>query len=98
MSETQTEDKRVEDFQFEKDEDGRFIVPLDFPFSHGKTEYKEIRLRKPKTKDMRKFPAEPAMNDYLLMIGKLAALPHSVIDEIDPKDTGKITEFVAAFF
>ena len=45
-------DLRAADFK--KDEKGRFIFPLEFPFLFGTREVTELRLRKPKTKQIKK--------------------------------------------
>lgn len=72
-------------------------VVLKFPVLQGSEEIKELELRRPKGKDLRKLPAEPATGDVLNLGASLAGVTPSVIDEMDAQDVMALVEVVQSF-
>lgn len=72
-------------------------VVLKFPVSHGTEEVKELELRRPKGKDLRKLPAEPSTSDVLNLGASLAGVTPSVVDEMDAEDVMALVEVVKGF-
>lgn len=75
--------------------DDPMVVVLEEPIIRGNEEpIQYLKFVKPKGKHLRKWPANPGMNDMLKLAGKLTLQPDSVFDEMDSKDVTKVLEFV----
>lgn len=72
-------------------------VKLQEPISFGSRVIDELIIRKPKAKDMRKFPMNPAMGDMLDLASVLAGEPTSVIDELSVPDMTSVIEVIGNF-
>ncbi len=92
----QRPDLRASDFK--KDEKGRFIFPLQYPFHFGSEEITELRLRKPKTKHIKKLSSTPKMGELIRVVEVISDQPTPLIDEVDPADTLTAVEFLGKFF
>jgi hypothetical protein len=89
-------DLRANDFKI--NEEGRFVLPLEYPFHFGKKEVSELTLRKPKTKHIKKLSAQPTFGELIRVVEVLSDETPSLIDEVDPSDMTKAVEFVGKFF
>lgn len=83
--------------ELKKNEEGKFILPLLSPIQFGEKKIEELHLSEPKAKHLRGLSGSPNMDEILNVIGKLAAQPDSVIDDLSMKDTNRAAEFFAAF-
>lgn len=66
--------------------DRKYVITLAYPVEHGEDEYKVLELRKPKGKDFRGIPDSPKTGDIMDLAARLASVPGSVLDELDPVD------------
>jgi len=82
--------------QFEQ-RDGKYIHVLSEPIQFGQELIKEFELQKPKAKHIRNMPAKPGMDAVLKVVGKLAAQPDKVIDELCMEDVNILAEYFGAF-
>lgn len=73
------------------------VVKLREPIEFGSRVVEELSIRKPKAKDMRKFPMNPAMGDMLDLASVLAGEPTSVIDELSVPDMTSVIEVIGDF-
>lgn len=73
------------------------IVKLQDPIHYGSREIEQLEIRKPKAKDMRKFPLNPQMGDMLDLASVLANEPTSVIDELSVPDMTRVVEVIGDF-
>lgn len=87
-------DPRASDYKYV---DGRYIIPLKYPFYLGDQEIKELKMRKPLTKHIRKLPPEPTNNDMLTIVEVLSDESKGVIDRLDCQDSIAAMEFVGKF-
>ena len=72
-------------------------VLLREPIPFGSETIGELKLRKPKAKDFRRFPMEPTLGDVLDLVGQLAGQPKAVIDELGAEDLMEVTRIVGNF-
>lgn len=81
------------------EEDDRIIIKLEEPIEDlaSKETLFELTLRKPKAKDLRRMPTEPTMGDILKLIGRLASLPDSAVDQLCIKDVNNIGDHLGNF-
>lgn len=80
-----------------KNEDGKFILPLNSPFKYGEREVKELLLDEPRAKHIRQMPSNPKMDDIMNVIAVLAGEPDSLIDELSMGDITRAGEFFGSF-
>ncbi|WP_251976715.1 phage tail assembly protein [Salinicola avicenniae] len=73
------------------------VIKLQEPIQHGSEEIRELVIRRPKARDFRRLPMEPAMGDMLNLAGDLAGQPPSVIDELDVADMLAVVQEVGKF-
>lgn len=73
------------------------VVKLKEPIEFGSRTIEELVIRKPKAKDMRKFPLNPQMGDMLDLASVLAGEPTSVLDELSVPDMTRIIEVIGDF-
>lgn len=81
----------------EKNKDGKYILPLSAPVTFGEDTITELLLDEPKAKHIRNLPGDPIVDDVLKICADLAHQPDSVIDELNMKDVGKLTDYFEAF-
>ena len=68
------------------------------PIDQGDEQILELRLKKPKAKHLKKMKLDqPTMEDMLILAGKLAAEPPSVIDELGVEDLFEVIEVIGDF-
>lgn len=72
-------------------------IKLKHPIEWGSETVSELTLRRPKAKDLRKFPAEPTQGDILDLAGALAGREKSFMDELDISDLSAVNKAVAGF-
>lgn len=72
-------------------------ITLKTPIQNGTEEIKELVVRKPKARDLRRLPGNPKTGDILDLAGGLVGHPPSVIDELDIEDTMALLEAVTDF-
>lgn len=72
-------------------------VKLQDPIEFGSRVIDHLTIRKPKAKDMRKFPMNPQMGDMLDLASALAGEPTSVIDELSVPDMTRVVEVIGDF-
>ena len=72
-------------------------VELQDPIEFGSRVIDQLTIRKPKAKDMRKFPLNPSMGDMLDLASVLAGEPTSVIDELSVPDMTRVVEVIGDF-
>lgn len=77
--------------------DGKYVHKLKEPVLFGKETITEFELQKPKAKHIRSMPQSPGMDAVLKIVGKLAAQPDAVIDELSMEDVNILSEYFAAF-
>ncbi|WP_311276176.1 phage tail assembly protein [Methylobacterium sp. WCS2018Hpa-22] len=81
------------------DTDSEKTIKLDFPVTVDAMEYKELTMRRPKTKDSiaaSKFKGSEAERGIFLM-AKLCNVSPDVIEELDEVDANKLGEQHKAF-
>ena len=74
-------------------------VYLQSPDEFGSELITEIKIRRPKAKDMMNFPltSNPVVGDILKLAGVLSGQPPSVIEELDCMDSFAVCEAVGSF-
>lgn len=76
-------------------------ITLFYPVKLGQSEsaetVAEIKLRRPKGKDMRDIPAKPNVGDILKLAGRLSGQPPVVFDLLEIPDFNRVTEAVGVF-
>lgn len=74
-------------------------IGLRVPLVHGDDEIAKIVIKRPlKVKDLRGVKiANLAFDDFALIIGRLANLPASVIEQMDLADFASVMEVVSGF-
>ena len=72
-------------------------MKLTHPIEIGTETVSELTVRRPKAKDFRRLPANPAFGDILDMAAKLCDVPASTIDELDPEDLMPLMDMVGDF-
>ena len=82
---------------YKKDDDGKWIIPLEKPIKWGEDTIKELRLEEPKAKHIRDLSTNPKMGEMLDIVAKLAGEADSLIDELSMADATTCTEFFGAF-
>lgn len=82
--------------QFEE-RDGKYIYKLKEPIQFGSETITEFELQRPKAKHIRNMPMKPTMGDMIDVVGKLAAQPKKVVDELSQDDLMICVEFYGAF-
>lgn len=82
---------------FKQNDKGQYVYTLIESIPMGSETIKEFVLDKPKAKHVRKMSAKPAMDDVLVIIGKLANQSNSVIDELCMEDMNVLAEYFSAF-
>ncbi len=82
--------------QFEM-RDGKYVHKLSEPIQFGEEKITEFVLQKPKAKHIRSMPQKPGMDAVLKIVGKLAAQPDKVIDELEMVDVNILAEYFGAF-
>lgn len=73
------------------------VLKLKSPVQYGQELIAELKIRKPKAKDIRKLPQSPNTGDILDLAGRLCGQPPSMIDELDLEDTSALLEIVGNF-
>lgn len=73
------------------------VLKLKEPVTYGSEIISELKIRKPKAKDIRKLPQNPSTGDILDLAGRLCGHPPSVIDELSIEDVGDLLEIVGNF-
>lgn len=77
--------------------DGKYVHKLSEPIQFGEEKITEFELQKPKAKHIRSMPQNPGMDAVLKIVGKLAAQPDKVIDELSMEDVNILSEYFSAF-
>jgi len=72
-------------------------ITLKHPFNVGSEQITEIKFRRPKGKDLRLLPPEPATSDILDLAARIGGVPPSTIDEMDAEDVMEIVGVVQDF-
>ena len=73
-------------------------ITLTYPVMDGSTEVKEIKLRRPKVRDLMVMDeVDGSLEKSVRMIAQLSDLPVSVIEDLDAADFSKAAEVVEAF-
>lgn len=74
-------------------------IMLRVPLTHGDEEIRKIVIKRPlKVKDFRGVKiASLAFDDFALIIGRLAGLPASVIEQMDLGDFASAMEVISGF-
>lgn len=68
------------------------------PIVYGSETISELEVRKPKAKDLRKFPSNSkTLGEMLDFAGGLCGQPPSVIDELSIEDALKLFEVIMNF-
>lgn len=81
------------------DEKGRTVYPLKVPVKYGAIEASELRIRKPKTKDVRRIPnGTPDIDENAIILSRLAGVDIGVIDELSIEDFQAASDIVSDFF
>lgn len=80
-----------------RDNEGKYIIPLSEPITHGNDKITEFRVSRPKAKHIRHLPKDPSQDDMLKMLGDLSCQPDSVIDELDVADLSEVTDLIESF-
>lgn len=84
--------------KYQRDENGRFIVPLKKHITFGSQTITELRFREPKTGDLRGIPLQALMSDHLMNVaGKVCGQPSTIIDELSIADALEIGALIADF-
>ena len=78
-------------------------VRLADPINWDGREITEIKIGKPKVKDLKRMNAaldgvEDKLDQGVLMIATLSGLPAEAIEELDADDFTKVSEVIAGFF
>lgn len=73
-------------------------IKLETPVEIGNDLIEEIKLRRPKGKDMKSLPGNPTMGDYQKLAGKLSGQLPAVFDEMDGYDLTQVLDAVGNFF
>jgi len=73
------------------------VITLKFPVKHGSEEIKELKLRRPKGKDMRKVPSDVSIGDMMDLAARLSGHPPSVMDELEMPDFNAVCEVIGNF-
>ncbi len=73
-------------------------ITLQEPIKWGSETITELTLRKPKAKDLRRFPTQPTTGDILDLAATLSGRPSAVIDELDVPDMLEICEVIGKRF
>lgn len=73
------------------------IVPLAYPIEWGDDTIDELRLRRPKAKDLEHLSGEPTFKELMQVAQKCAKVPRRVLDELDGEDVTEVVEAVADF-
>lgn len=73
------------------------VIKLKLPIEYGSETIRELVLRRPKAKDFRSLPMDPAIGDMLDLAGDLAGQPTSVIDELDVEDMMAVVDELGKF-
>jgi hypothetical protein len=72
-------------------------ITLKEPIEFGSETVRELTLRKPKAKDLRRFPMAPTMGDILDLVCVLTGRQKVIIDELGVEDLAAIAEVVGGF-
>jgi len=73
-------------------------LKLAEPIKQGSVTIDELEVRKPKAKDLRKFPTNAkTLGEMLDFAAHLCAQPPSVIDELSIEDAMKVFEVIMSF-
>lgn len=76
---------------------GKYTYKLLEKIDFAGEEITEFQLQKPRAKHIRNMSSKGDINDVLIVIGKLAAQPDKVIDELSMKDMNNLSEFFEYF-
>lgn len=82
---------------FTVNEDGTITVPLQFPVTFNDKERTELRLRRPKGRDLKAADDKSSMAMTAKLIGILAGVPSPVVDSLDAVDFTACGSAVAHF-
>lgn len=82
--------------QFEL-KDGKYVHKLSLPIVFGSETITHFEMQTPKAKHIRTMPQKPGMDAVLKIVGKLAAQPDKVIDELEMADVNILAEYFGAF-
>lgn len=73
-------------------------LKLEFPVDYQSATIAELKVRRPKGKDMRFLPkGEPGVEDMFPFFGLLCSVEEGVFDEMDAADLMKLGEVVEGF-
>lgn len=78
--------------------DWPIIIPLKTPVMAFGEEINELKLRRPKGKDLRAITSTNPMGMMLELIAAIADVPPSTVDMIDAEDIMTLAQVVAPFF
>jgi len=95
MSNEEKDDHRISPEKLKKVHE--IVVPLAYPIDWGDETISELRLRRPKGKDLEHMSAEPTMKELMMVAQKCAKVPRRVIEELDSEDVMELVEAVADF-
>lgn len=78
-------------------------VTLSEPIEHDGLEITQVRIKKPKVKDLKRMTAEldgvkDQLQQGIVMAAALTGLPAEAIEEMDTDDFTTISEVIADFF
>lgn len=76
---------------------GPVTVKLKEPIAFGTETITELSIRKPKAKDFRGLPMQPAFGDLLDLAGRLSGQPRPVIDDLGAEDVMEVLNVVGNF-
>lgn len=74
-------------------------IELAHPLEFGGEEIRELRIRRPKAKDLKGLNLENLTGDVVIeLLARLTELPAKVIEDLDWEDLGPAMEVVEGFF
>lgn len=77
--------------------DGRMVVALKHPVQFGSEKITRLEFKRPKARHFRGLPLEPKVGDIMDLMARLADVPPSVIDELEPEDLEAASSIVGGF-
>jgi len=73
-------------------------IELSEPIEWGKDNtITELKLRRPKGKDLKNLSSEPTMGELLSVAQRCAGVPKTVMDDLDGADAMEVVEVIGDF-
>jgi hypothetical protein len=82
----------------QKNAGGSVTTPLLYPIQSEGASLGKITMRRPTVKELRAVSGLGDFERVATLVGALAQLPPSSIDQIDAEDFGELGEVIASFF